>query len=115
VVRDPGTTVVLALLGSRSLPRTLTTAAGAAAQAAHRGQLLVTVPDRAALAAAGLTPAPLPRQLHPAGDQLLALTMPPDAATERWSRPAGSDHRLGMHLISRFSTPLPTHRKDDQR
>jgi hypothetical protein len=113
VVRDPGTTVVLALLGSRSLPRTLTTAAGAAAQAAHRGQLLVTVPDRAALAAAGLTPAPLPRQLHPAGDQLLALTMHPDAATERWS--PGLDHRLGMHLISRFSTPLPTHRKDDQR
>jgi len=119
VVRDPGTTVVLALLGSRTLPRPLSTAtatsAGAAAQAAHRGQLLVTVPDRAALAAAGLTPAPLPRQLHPAGDQLLALTMPPDAATERWSRPAGSDHRLGMHLISRFSTQLATHRKDDQR
>jgi len=113
-VRLPGARVVLAILGSRTLPRTLTTSAGAAAHAAHRDQLLVTVPERAALAAAGLTPAPLPRQLHPAGDQLLALTTNPVEATEPWPRPPGSDPRPGMHLLSRFSTQLTTYRKDDQ-
>lgn len=114
-VRGPGGRVVLALLGSRRLPRTLTTSAGAAALAAQRDRLLVTVPDRAALAATGLSPAPLPRQLQPAGDQLLALTTHPDAATERWSRPPGSDPGPGMHLIGRLSTQFTIHRKDDQR
>ena len=113
-VRVPGARVVLALLGSRTLPRT-SSAGAAAVLAAHRDQLLVTVPERAALAAAGLTPAALPRQLHPAGDRLLALTTHPVEATEPRPRAAGSDHRPGMHLISRLSTQLTTHRKDDQR
>ena len=99
-VRVPGGRVVLALLGPRTLPRLLS--ASTAVQAAQRDQLLVTVPDRPALTQAGLTPAPLPRQLHPAGDQLLALTLPIEPLA-----PA-ADHRprrrLGLHLISQRDT-----------
>ena len=106
-VRVPGGRVVLALLGPRTLPRLLT--ASTAVQAAQRDQLLVTVPDRPALTRAGLTPAPLPRQLHPAGDQLLALTLPIKAqAPAADKRPR---KRLGRHLM----TQLDTDRKDALR
>lgn len=109
-VRGPGGgRVVLALLGPRTIPRTLTAAAGPAVQAAHRDQLIVTVPERPALTRAGLTPAPLPRQLQPAGDQLWALTLPGQpqapAADKRPRR------RLGRHPL----TQLDTDRKDDLR
>jgi len=108
-VRGPGGRVVLALLGPRTLPRTLTAAAGPAVQTAQRDQLLVTVPERPALTRAGLTPAPLPRQLQPAADQLWALTLPGQpqapAADKRPRR------RLGRHPI----TQLDTDRKDDLR
>jgi len=108
-VRGPGGRVVLALLGPRTLPRTLTAAAGPAVQAAQRDQLLVTVPERPALTWAGLTPAPLPRQLQPAGDLLWALTVPvePPAAT--------SDDRPRRRLGRRLITLLDTDRKDDLR
>lgn len=109
-VRGPGGgRVVLALLGPRTMPRTLTAAAGPAVQAAHRDQLIVTVPERPALNRAGLTPAPLPRQLQPAGEQLWALTLPGQpqapAADKRPRR------RLGRHPL----TQLDTDRKDDLR
>lgn len=105
-VRGPGGRVVLALLGPRTLPRTLTAAAGPAVKAAQRDQLIVTVPERPALTRAGLTPAPLPRQLQPAGDQLLALTVPvgPPATPDKRPR-----RRLGRHSM----TQLGTDRKDD--
>lgn len=106
-VRDPGSRVVLALLGPRTLPRLLRGSAGAAGavQAAHRDEVLVTVPDRPAMARAGLTPAPLPRQLHSAADQLLGLTYPVEPVEPR------PDQHPRKHRISR----LNTHRKDDQR
>lgn len=108
LVRGPGGRVVLALVGPR-LPRALTAAAGPAVLAAHRDQLLVTVPDRPALTRAGLTPAPLPRQLQPAGDQLLALTVPVEpAAPIPDQRPRNS---LARHPL----TQLDTDRKDDLR
>ena len=43
--------------------------------AEHDGRVQL-VPERADLASAGLTPAPLPRQLHPVGDRLVQLTAP---------------------------------------
>jgi hypothetical protein len=106
-VRGPAGRVVLALLGPGTLPRTLTAAAGPAVKAAQRDQLIVTVPERPALTRAGLTPAPLPRQLQPAGDQLLALTVPvgpPPATPDKRPR-----RRLGRHSM----TQLGTDRKDD--
>lgn len=106
-VRVPGARVVLALLGPATRPRLLS--ASTAVQGAQREQLLVSVPDRPALTRAGLTPAPLPRQLHPAGDQLLALSLPLKAqAPAAGQRPR---RRLGLHLISQFDTD----RKDGLR
>lgn len=46
--------------------------------AEHDGRVQL-VPERSVLAAAGLTPAPLPRQLHPVGDRLVQLTAAPAA------------------------------------
>jgi len=43
--------------------------------AEHDGRVQL-VPERSVLASAGLTPAPLPRQLHPVGDRLVQLTAP---------------------------------------
>ncbi len=90
--RASGSPVVLALLGPRSLPRSLTAAAGARVLAALEAGRLVTVPERPALTEAGLTPAALPRELQPAGDRLLTLTCPPQPRSADSTEPAGAAH-----------------------
>lgn len=104
-IRIPGARLVLALLGPSTLPRPLTASAGPAVLAAHRDHLLVTIPDRPDLTRVGLTPAPLPRQLHPAGERLLALTHP----AEPRHPPPHTRPR------TRRIPPLTTFRKDQAR
>lgn len=90
--RASGSLVVLALLGPRTLPRSLTATAGARVLAALEAGRLVTVPERPALTQAGLTPTALPRELQPAGDQLLTLTCPPHPPSADSTEPAGAAH-----------------------
>ncbi len=66
--------------------------------AEHDGRVQL-VPERSVLAAAGLTPAPLPRQLHPVGDRLVQLTAPTAA-------PAAELAAVPLHdLIYRKDSP----------
>lgn len=124
--RASGSLVVLALLGPRTLPRSLTAAAGARVLAALEAGRLVTVPERPALTQAGLTPAALPRELQPAGDQLLTLTCPPHPPSADSTEPAGATHapgqpglgpihRLTGRAIRNFTSTNPsvTNRKDE--
>jgi len=131
--RASGSLVVLALLGPRTLPRSLTAAAGARVLAALEAGRLVTVPERPALTEAGLTPAALPRELQPAGDQLLTLTCPPHPPSAISTEPAGAAHltagathvpgqpgvgpiqRLTGRAIRNFTSTNPsvTNRKDE--
>jgi hypothetical protein len=105
--RGPDAPMVMALLGPGTLPRVLTASAGEAVLAAHRADLVVAVPDRQRrLTRTGLTPAPLPRQLHRTGDQLLALTHPLE---RHHARP---DTQTGT---SSLMSQLTTRRKDDSR
>jgi len=62
------------LLGARR--RWLQAATGALLPAAERDGRVHLVPEHGDLASAGLTPAALPRQLHPVGDRLAQLTAP---------------------------------------
>jgi len=62
------------LLGARR--RWLQAATGALLPAAERDGRVHLVPEHGDLASAGLTPGPLPRQLHPVGDRLAQLTAP---------------------------------------
>ncbi len=64
--------------------------------AEHEGRVHL-VPQHGGLASAGLTPAPLPRQLHPIGDRLAELTAPTAA-------PAAELSAVPLHDL--------THRKD---
>ena len=68
------------LLGARR--RWLQAATGALLPAAERDGRVHPVPEHGVLASAGLTPAPLPRQLHPVGDRLAQLTATTAAPTE---------------------------------
>ena len=72
--RLPAVPVVVALLGPRTLPRSLAATAGPRVLAVLETGRLVVIPERPALTQEGLTPAPLPRELQQAADQLLALT-----------------------------------------
>lgn len=105
VLDAPGRRIALALVGPRTLPRWLMASAGAAVLTVQREGFLVTVPDRPHLSGAGLTPAPLPRQLHPTGDRLLNLTHPHDQPETPPQR------RPKKYLIPH----LNPHRKDDRR
>ncbi len=67
------------LLGARR--RWLQAATGALLSAAERDGRVHLVPENGDLASAGLTPAALPRQLHPVGDRLAQLTAPTAAPT----------------------------------
>jgi len=69
---SPSTQPFVLLLGARR--RWLQAAAGALLPAADRDGRVHLVPEHGVLASAGLTPAPLPRQLHPVGDRLAELT-----------------------------------------
>ncbi len=101
--RDPALPVVVALLGlrpvhgttTRPLPRSLAVSAGPRTTACVEGRRLVAVPERPAMAEAGLTPAPIPRELHPAADLLLSLTHPRPAAK------AGDENDSGPGDLSR--------------
>lgn len=66
--------------------------------AEHDGRVQL-VPERSVLAAAGLTPAPLPRQLYPVGDRLVQLTAPTE-------QPAAQQAAVPLHdLIYRKDRP----------
>jgi len=101
--RDPALPVVVALLGlrpvhgttTRPLPRSLAVSAGPRTTACAEDRRLVAVPERPAMAEAGLTPAPIPRELHPAADLLLTLTHPRPAAD------AGDENDSGPGDLSR--------------
>jgi len=102
--RDPALPVVVALLGlrrpvhgttTRPLPRSLAVSAGPRTTACVEDRRLVAVPERPAMAEAGLTPAPIPRELHPAADLLLTLTHPRPAAD------AGDENDSGPGDLSR--------------
>jgi len=83
------------LLGARR--GWLQAATGALLPAAEHEGRVHLVPEHGGLASAGLTPAPLPRQLHPVGDRLAELTAPTAA-------PAAELAAVPLHDL--------THRKD---
>lgn len=68
------------LLGARRRWRQAGT--GALLLAAESDRRVHLVPEHGALASAGLTPVPLPRQLHPVGDRLAELTAPTAAPAD---------------------------------
>ncbi len=85
------------LLGARR--GWLQAATGPLLRAAEHDGRVQLVPERSVLAAAGLTPAPLPRQLHPVGDRLVQLTAPTAA-------PAAELAAVPLHdLIYRKDSP----------
>lgn len=116
--RDPAIPVAVALLGvrpfrgaaPRTLPRALAINAGPRTTACVQDQRLVLVPERPSLAEAGLTPAPVPTELHLAADLLLTLTLPAPAAGSGGKDGHGPGHRgrarsALQHLTHTTSTP----------
>ena len=74
--------------------------------AEHDGRVQL-VPERGFLAAAGLTPAPLPRHLHPVGDRLVQLTAPTEQpAAQQAAQQAAQLAAVPLHdLIYRKDRP----------
>ncbi len=96
------------LLGARRRWPLSTT--GTALLDAERDGRVHVLPEHAGLAAAGLTPAPLPRQLHPVGDRLTHLLTPTTtdatSGTTSGTTPAGRRPARPLHhLIHRKDRP----------
>jgi hypothetical protein len=113
--RPSAVPVVVALLGPRTLPRSLAATAGPRVLAVLETGRLVVIPERPALAQEGLTPAPLPRELQEAADQLLALTgaLAAEYVSSAGGRPATEDGRRSP--VQHRPVPVrPTHGGPDR-